>query len=68
MGKYSKLIVRKLKSGKNQGTLKYKDSSGKWGSPTEAAARSGGVGLAASTGVSPMSRIIGVNNLSARST
>ena len=47
MGKYSKLIVRKLKSGKNQGTLKYKDSSGKWGSPTEAAARSGGEAHAA---------------------
>ncbi len=28
MGKHSKLIVRKLKSGKHQGVLKYKDSSG----------------------------------------
>ena len=29
MSKYSRLIVRKLKNGKWQGILKYKDSSGK---------------------------------------
>lgn len=35
MSKYSKLIVRKLKSGKYQGILKYKDSSGKWRQTTK---------------------------------
>ena len=35
MSKYSKLIVRKLKSGKYQGILKYKDSNGKWRQTTK---------------------------------